>query len=92
MEQRGRFSQLGQGEGGGHGVPSFTLPSSSPHSVVYRGGVDKGRGWCLDGLNFSSQGVAEAKTQGLACLPCLSAALPRNPVFLPPAACPTSQS
>lgn len=74
-------------------MPSFTLPSlSSPHSVVYRGGVEKGRGWCLDGLDLSSQGVAEAKTQGLACSPRLSAAWPRNPVFLPPAARPTSQS
>lgn len=74
-------------------MPSFTLPSlSSPHSVVYRGGVEKGRGWCLDGLDLSSQGVAEAKTQGLACSPRLSAAWPRNPVFLPLAARPTSQS
>lgn len=39
--------------------------------------------WHLDGLSFSSPGVAETKTQGLACSPFLSAALPRMPAFLP---------
>lgn len=34
-------------------------------------------------MSFSSQGVAETKTQGLACSPRLSAALPRMPAFLP---------
>lgn len=89
MEQR--VLHLGEGEG----VIMATLPHSfslsSPHSVLYGGGVDKGWEWHLDSWSFSSQGVAEAKTQGLACSPCLLAALRRNR-FPPPAACPTSQS
>lgn len=84
MEQRQAFITVDEGEG------VVMCPSLTLLTVVYGGGgVGKGRGWHLDSLSFSFQGVAPQQRHR-ACLPpaprqlCPRAQLP-SPVACPPA-------
>lgn len=85
MEQRQAFTTVDEGEG------VVMCPSLTLLTVVYGGGgVGKGRGWHLDSLSFSFQGVAPQQRHR-ACLLPAKAALPTSPASLP-CCMPTSQS